>query len=255
MRVELEGRVIVVTGAASGVGAAVVRHCAQAGAAGLFVTDRDGAGLAATRAGCGVPVQSLVADLAEPAAPAAITAAALAAFGRIDGLVNAAALTDRAGLLDATMADWDALMTVNARAPFFLMQGALRDMVARGQGGAIVNILSVNARCGLPELAVYSAAKGALLVLTRNAANAHLAAGIRVNGINLGWTDTPSERRMQADVLGLGPGWLEAVAAGMPLKRLLHPDEAARLVLWLLSPQSAPMTGLALDLDQFVAGV
>ncbi|WP_292642636.1 SDR family NAD(P)-dependent oxidoreductase, partial [Mesorhizobium sp.] len=74
----------------------------------------------------------------------------------------------------------------------------------------ILNILSINAHCGSPELAVYSASKGALATLTKNAANAHRFDRIRVNGINVGWTDTPAERIMQAETLGNGPGWLDA---------------------------------------------
>ena len=252
MQVSLAGRIVVITGAASGVGAAVARAAQGAGAAGLVLTDRDGAGLAAVAAELGAATH--VADLADPAAAPGIIDAALARFGRIDGLVNAAALTTRAGFPDATPDQWDALFAVNARAPFFLMQGAIRDMRRRGAPGSIVNILSVNAHCGIPELSVYSATKGALLTLTKNAANAHLTDRIRVNGINLGWTDTPSERVMQAETLGRGPGWLAEVSATMPLGRLLSVEEAARHALWLLSEASAPMTGVAVDLDQSVLG-
>lgn len=252
MQVSLAGRIVVITGAASGVGAAVARAAQGAGAAGLVLTDRDGAGLGTVAAELGAATH--VADLADPAAAPGIIDAALARFGRIDGLVNAAALTTRAGFPDATPDQWDALFAVNARAPFFLMQGAIRDMRRRGAPGSIVNILSVNAHCGIPELSVYSATKGALLTLTKNAANAHLADRIRVNGINLGWTDTPSERVMQAETLGRGPGWLAEVSATMPLGRLLSVEEAARHALWLLSEASAPMTGVAVDLDQSVLG-
>lgn len=252
MQVSLAGRIVVITGAASGVGAAVARAAQGAGAAGLVLTDRDGAGLAAVATELGAVAH--VAELADPAAAGGIIDAALARFGRIDGLVNAAALTTRAGFPDATPDQWDALFAVNARAPFFLMQGAIRDMRRRGAAGSIVNILSVNAHCGIPELSVYSATKGALLTLTKNAANAHLADRIRVNGINLGWTDTPSERVMQAETLGRGPGWLAEVSATMPLGRLLSVEEAARHALWLLSEASAPMSGVAVDLDQSVLG-
>jgi NAD(P)-dependent dehydrogenase (short-subunit alcohol dehydrogenase family) len=135
------------------------------------------------------------------------------------------------------------------------MQRAVADMRGRGAPGAIVNILSINAHCGIPELAVYSGAKGALLTLTRNAANAHLADRIRVNGINLGWVATETEHRMQAETLGKGPGWLAEAAATRPLGRLLEAGEAARLAVYLLSDASAPMTGVAVDLEQAVTGV
>ena len=254
MQISLDGKIIVITGAASGVGAAIARLAASAGAAGLLLTDRDAAGLDLTAAQCGPQAVVHVADLEDPAAPAAIIGAARDRFGRIDGLVNAAALTTRAGIEDAALADWEIVFAVNARAPFFLMQGAGRDMKARGAPGAIVNILSMNAHCGLPELAIYSASKGALLTLTRNTSNAFLPDRVRVNGINLGWTLTAAEHRMQADVLGRGEDWVAEAAAGQPLGRLLAPEEAARLVVFLLSDASAPMTGVALDLDQHVLG-
>ena len=94
------------------------------------------------------------------------------------------------------------------------MQAAIRAMRDRGAGGAIVNILSINAHCGRPDLAVYAASKAALALLTKNAANAHRFDRIRVNGINMGWTLTPAEAVMQAETLGHGPGWLEAANAG-----------------------------------------
>ncbi len=134
------------------------------------------------------------------------------------------------------------------------MQRAVADMLLRRAAGSIVNILSINAHCGLPELAVYSGSKGALLTLTRNVAIAHLADRIRVNGINLGWVATEGERRMQAETLGKGPGWEAAAAATRPLGRLVEAGEAARLAVFVLSDASAPMTGVALDLEQWVLG-
>ncbi|EAR52533.1 short chain dehydrogenase [Oceanicola granulosus HTCC2516] len=251
MEVSLAGRALIVTGAASGVGREVARCAAGAGAE-LLLTDRDAAGLDAVADDLGAARQ--VADLVEPDAPDAIAAAARVAYGRIDGLVNAAALTDRGALTDADPALWERLFAVNARAPFFLMQQAVRDMQARAAPGAIVNILSVNAHCGAPDLAVYSATKGALLTLTKNAARAHMAERIRVNGINLGWTLTEGEQRMQAETLGNGEDWAEALAPSRPLGRLLRPEEAARQAVWLLSDASAPLSGVAIDLEQKVHG-
>ncbi|TIQ90485.1 MAG: SDR family oxidoreductase, partial [Mesorhizobium sp.] len=165
-----------------------------------------------------------------------------------------AGLTNRASFLDADLDDWAALFAVNARAPFFLMQAAITQMRKQGQGGAIVNVLSINAHCGSPELAVYSATKGALATLTRNAANAHRFDRIRVNGINVGWTDTPAERIMQAETLGHGPGWIDAANASQPFGRLLAADEVANLAVFLLSDASGPMTGALIDQEQWVVG-
>jgi len=257
LQVDLSEKTLIVTGGTQGVGAAVARLAAEARAEADLVTGRDAdraAAMAAELAALGTRSAHVAADLADPAAPARIVDAAVEAFGRVDLLANCAALTDRAGWPDAALADWDRLLAVNARAPFFLMQAAIADILRRGATGAIVNILSVNAICGTPELAVYSATKGALATLTRNAANAHLAQGIRVNGINMGWADTPGERVMQAETLGQGPGWLERASAAMPLGRLLSPQEVAQLVVYLLSPQAGLLTGSIIDLEQAVVG-
>lgn len=251
MDVSLLGKSLVVTGAASGIGAAVARLAAASGAR-LLLTDRDAEGLKRVAAELGS--EAVVADLLDPEAPRAIASAALARLGSIDGLVNAAGLTTRADFRTATTEVWDRLFAVNARAPFFLMGEAIADMTVRRAPGAIVNILSMNAHCGGPELAVYAATKGALQTLTKNAAHAHLRDRIRVNGINLGWTDTPAERVMQAETLGKGESWLREAAAGTPLGRLLLPEEAARLAVFLLADASAPMTGVVMDLEQRVTG-
>ncbi|MCU4652800.1 SDR family oxidoreductase [Roseibacterium sp. SDUM158016] len=249
MRAGLDGMVVIVTGAARGIGAAIARQAAEAGAEALVLVDRD-----PVTFDLPCPVETVTTDLALPDAPKDVVAAALARFGRIDGLVNAAGLTTRAGYGDATVELWNRMFSVNTRAPFFLMDGAIADMKRRGQPGSIVNILSMNAHCGQPDLAVYSATKGALLTLTKNAAHAHMADRIRVNGINLGWADTETERHLHAVTLGRGEGWLDARAAETPLGRLISPEDCARQAVWMLSPASAPMTGICLDLEQTVTG-
>lgn len=257
MKVSLEGKVAVVTGAASGIGKAVARAVAGAGAEALFLTDRDATGCAAVAdelSQSGAMVACGTFDLLDATAPDQIASVARGRFGRIDALVNAAALTTRASFEDATSDDWDTLFAVNARAPFFLMQKVIADMKARGAPGSIVNVLSVNAHCGAPDLSVYSATKGALLTLTKNAANAYLADRIRVNGLNLGWALTEAEHHMQAVTLGLGDGWAETAAMRLPLGRLIMPDEAARHITFMLSDASAPMTGVVTDLEQKVTG-
>jgi NAD(P)-dependent dehydrogenase (short-subunit alcohol dehydrogenase family) len=202
----------------------------------------------------GTPTGFLAADLADPGAPERLVAACLDRFGRIDALVNVAAVTDRAAVTDGTLDDWDRLFAVNARAPFFLMQGAIAAMRAKGEGGSIVNILSTNVHCGQPDLAIYTATKAALASLTRNAANAHRFDRIRINGINVGWTLTPAEHVMQAETLGQGPDWAERAAAGLPFGRLLMPQEVANLVAFLVSDASGPMTGSLIDQEQWVPG-
>ena len=250
MLIGLTGKVIIVTGAASGIGAAIARQAAASGANALVLTDRDRPGLEQIAAELGAGM--VTADLLDIAAPQAIATAALARFGRIDGLVNAAGDTSRAAFTDGTLSLWDQLFTVNARAPFFLMQAAIADMLKRKSPGAIVNIQSVNAHCGLPELAIYAASKAALSTLTKNAAHAHMADLIRVNGINLGWVATETEDRLQRQALG--PDWLATASATMPLGRLVAAEEVARLVVYLLSEASIPQSGTVIDLEQKVTG-
>jgi NAD(P)-dependent dehydrogenase (short-subunit alcohol dehydrogenase family) len=130
------------------------------------------------------------------------------------------------------------------------MQGVINHLRERRAPGAIVNVLSINAHGGTPALAVYASTKAALALITKNAAYAHRFDRIRINGINVGWTDTPAERRMQAVTLGLGEGWLAAANAAQPSGRLLAPNDIARLALFLLSDASSPMTGALIDQDQ-----
>lgn len=256
MQVDLAGKVVIITGAANGIGAATARLAADSGVAGLILTDRDGPALARvtedirkkTRVGLHV------ADLEDDKTPAGIARSAIGTFGRIDGLVNSAASTFRMGLEDATPEGWERMQALNTRAPFFLMQQAVADMRKRGKPGSIVNIQSMHAHIGLPELAVYAASKAALQVLTRNTANACKGDNIRVNGLNPGWILTESEMHMQAEVLGRGPGWVDETAATLPLGRLITAEEVARQVVYLLSDASAPMTGVSIDFDQNVFG-
>ncbi len=257
MEARLDGKVAIVTGATQGIGAAIAGTLAASGVSGLLITGRDperGEAMARRLSGLGPKAVFVAADLAEEDAPARIVSQCLDVFGRIDALANAAGLTDRAGFLDADAAIWEKLFAVNARAPFFLMQGAIAAMKSRGGGGAIVNILSINAHCGAPDLAVYSATKGALATLTKNAAHAHKGDRIRVNGINMGWADTPGERRMQGETLGLGAGWIDAANAAVPFGRLLAAQEVANLAVFLLSDAAGPMTGSVIDQEQWVVG-
>jgi NAD(P)-dependent dehydrogenase (short-subunit alcohol dehydrogenase family) len=259
MDVRVDNQVLLVTGATQGIGRAVALEAGRSGAAAIVLTDRyqqRGAEVVAEILQLGAKAAFVAGRLDEPDAPAKIISAAIDQFGKLDGLVNAAGLSDRGSVADAETAFFDHLFAVNTRAPMFLMQGLIRHLKERKAQGSIVNVLSMHAHGASSNLAIYGATKVALSLLTKNAAFSHRRDRIRVNGINLGWADTPAEREMQAIKLGKGESWLTEAESRMPWGRLIKPEDVARLTLFLLSDASIPMTGALIDQEQnIVLGV
>ncbi len=193
-------------------------------------------------------------ELEDPETCRRIVERADAEFGQLDGLVNAAACTDRGTLEETSAEHWDKFMAVNLRAPFLLMQGMVRIMQREGRGGSIVNILSMSAHGGTPNLTPYSVSKGALAALTKNAANSQRRHRIRVNALNIGWMATPAEHAVQR-LEGQPEDWLAAADRGAPFGRILRPRDVAGAVAYLLSDESRMMTGALIDFDQHVLGI
>lgn len=252
----LEGKIALVTGAAQGIGEAVARLFAERGVAGMLLTDRQAAkGKAlADELRTKVPTTFVAADLARTEELLAIVPAADKAFGRLDILVNVAGLTDRGGIRDTSLELWDRMFAINVRAPFALMQGAIRLMDRENIEGSIVNIISVNAHGGTSFLTPYSASKGALATLTKNVAHSVSADRIRVNGLNIGWVDTPGEHVTLQRFHNAPDDWLEEAEKTRPFGRLMKPPEVARAVAFLASGESGLMTGAIIDFDQIVIG-
>jgi NAD(P)-dependent dehydrogenase (short-subunit alcohol dehydrogenase family) len=253
----LDGKVIVVTGSTQGLGAAVARRAAALGAAALVVCGRSrerGEAVRRELEDGGTPAVFVAADLTEVEPCREVIRAADERFGRVDGLVNAAGLSTRGTLDDTTAELWDRLFNINARAPFLLTQEAARVMRREGRGGAVVNIITMESHGGEPVLTAYASSKGALATFTRNAGYALQPDRIRVNGLNIGWTDTEGEHVVQTGE-GQPDDWLAAAAAARPFGRLLHPDtDIAPMATYLLSDAGAMITGSVIDLDQTVNG-
>ncbi len=251
------GKIAVVTGGAQGLGEATARLLAARGAAGIVLTDRQadkGEAVAKSLVEAGTKAIFVSADLADADQVAGIIPAADKAFGRVDLLANIAGLTDRGTILDTDHLLFDKMFAINVRAPFFLMQDAVKLMQRERTEGTIVNILSVNAYIGSPNLAAYSASKGALMTLTKNTANAVNMLRIRVNGIILGWADTPGEHVTLKKFHDASDDWLEKAEVSRPFGKLLKPEDVARIVAFLGGPESAPMTGSCVEFEQTVIG-
>lgn len=252
----LTDKVLLVSGGTAGVGAAVARLAVREGAA-VTVTGRRpavGEALVEELTASGGRALYVPADVSVVGQAQESVARTVTHYGRIDALVNAAGETSRGTLLDTTPELFDAHVAVNLRAPFFLMQAAVRDMVRRQSPGSIVNIITMAAHGGQPYLAPYVASKAGLVGLTRNAAHAHRWDRIRINGINIGWTSTEGEDAVQRRFHGAGDTWLSEAAQQVPMGRLVDPAEIAELVVLLLSDRSGVVTGSIIDWDQTVPG-
>lgn len=254
----LDGKIAVVTGGTQGLGAAIARLFAERGAAGIVIcgrTEAKGQAVAAEiKAAHGTKVVFVRADLAQVEDCRAVIAEADRAFGRVDVLVNAAAITDRGTIVDTDPELFDRMFAINVRAPFFLMQDAIKIMRREGIEGSIVNIGSMSAMAGQPFIAAYCSSKGALATLTQNTAYAVLRNRIRVNGLNIGWMKSDGEDRIQREFHGAPADWADKAAAEQPFGRLVDPAEVARAAAFLASDESGLMTGSMVNFDQSIWG-
>ncbi len=252
----LDGKVVLINGGTQGVGGASARAAVREGAQVVVTGRRVDAGkrFAAELEELGGDVRFVQTDMADPQQARRSVTRTVEEFGRIDGLCNAAGITTRGTLLDTTPELFDTHIAVNLRGPFFAMQAAAADMIERGTAGSIVNIISIAEHGGQGYLAPYVAAKAGLAGLTRNAAYAHRWDRIRINGLNIGWTESEGESQTQRSFHRANDDWATAAAKKVPMGKLGQPDEIAEIVVLLLSPRSGVVTGSVIDWDQIVIG-
>ena len=247
-----------VTGATSGIGEASAVALAEAGVPRIIVAGRD-AGRAEKvcerLAGLGAEADAVLADLSGAAVAESILSALDDRGLLVDALVNAGGTTRRASVMDCDAATFDELFAVNVRAPMLLCAGFVERLRSAGAPGTVVNVVSLAMYGGAPVIGVYAMTKAALAVHTRNLAFSVRNDAVRVNGLNMGWTFTPGEDAVMRHTHGYEPGWEGEFRDMLPLGRLMRPAEVGRAVRFLVTGESAPMTGSILDFDQVPYGI
>lgn len=245
----LPRKVILITGGCTGIGKAIALRCVAEGAAVVLngLEQDQGAELLAKLGDDNAALH--IEDLTQDGCPQRLVDLAVAKFGKLDAVVNNAALIASGDIHTTSVDFFRQLLEVNTLAPFRLIQAALPQL--RKTHGCVLNIGSVNAYCGEPNLLPYSVSKGALMTMTRNLGDTLMReAGVRVNQINPGWTLTAAEQQRKL-AAGLGEDWyahLPNVYA--PAGRILWPAEIAAAAVYWLADESGPISGQVLDLEQ-----
>ena len=246
----LKDKIILVTGSTTGIGEAMARLFAREGARVMVHGKKPEDGAAELVGSIGGGASFTIGALEDPETPARLVAETIAQFGRIDGLVNNAAVITHGGLEDTDLETFDRTLAINLRAPFLLIQAALPHF-RRQRKGRVLNIGSINAYCGERILLAYSISKGGLMTLTRNLADAHGTEGIQVNQLNVGWTLTPNEYKLKLQD-GHPKDWPTTLPKSVaPSGRLHSPEEIALAAIYFLSDEAALINGATLDVEQF----
>lgn len=252
-----EDKIAVITGGSQGLGLATAQLMKARGARGLLIIGRDPAkGQAAAEHldGDDCRAHFLSADLATNAGTQSVVDATEQLFGRLDVFVNCAAATWRGTVWNTTPEMWQQMLTMNVQMPGVLVSAFARIMKREQTNGSMVLISSISHYGANAVLWPYATSKHALEALVKNAAFSLMAEGIRVNMLNPGWMDTPAEHEVQKKFHDAPDDWLVHAEAQQPFGRLLKPQEVARGICFLASPESGMMTGASIDFDQTVPG-
>ena len=257
LNTQFKDKVVVITGSTQGMGAETAKLFAARGAKAITICGRNeenGIRVKKEVESFGSKCIFVKAELSEVNDCRNIISSTDQAFGTIHSLVNCAGYTERGTVISTTVDNYEKNFNINTRAPFLLMQESIKIMRRDKIKGTIACILSMAAYSGMPFLTAYSSSKGALAIMIKNVANAVSADQIRVNGLNIGWTDTPGEDITQKKFHNGGDVWLENAEKKVPFKKLTKPIDVARGLAFLCSSESGVMTGSIVDFDQTVHG-
>ena len=254
---QYKNKVVIVTGSTQGSGAEVAKLFAHRGAEAITICGRNeqqGLEIKSEIESIGSKCIFVKADLNEAEECQNIVKKTDSAFGKINSLINVAGFTERGTILSTTLDNYNRNFNINTRAPFLLMQDSIKIMIREKIQGTILNVLSMAMYSGMPFLTAYSGSKAALAIITKNVANGVAGHKIRVNALNIGWTDTPGEDTIQTKFHEGGDDWLKKAEAKVPFKRLTKPIDVARAAAYFCSEESGLVTGSVIDYDQTVNG-
>ena len=246
----LENKVIIITGSVTGIGKAIAKRCVSEGAKVVLHGLEQNLG-EETRAELGASNCALhIEDLAAEGVADRLVSLAVTTFGKLDAIVNNAALVSTGNIGDTDGTYMRRMFEINCVAPYLLIRAALPQL--RATHGSVINIGSVNAHSGEPNLMPYAVSKGALMTLTRNLGDTlHREDGVRVNQINPGWVLTENEAKRKREH-GLATDWYKDIpSVYAPSGRILWPEEIASCCAWLLADECGPVSGQVFDLEQY----
>lgn len=246
----LNNKVILITGGYTGIGRAIAQYCVKEGAKvvvnglrkelGQLVVDELGSD----------NVHLFTVDITETSAPELLVNEAITKFGKLDALINNAAMIASSNITTSSKIFMQEILAVNTLAPLALIQAALPYLTKAN--GSVLNIGSINAWCGEPDLLGYSISKGALMTMSRNLGDSLFREnGVRVNQINPGWVLTEKEKLNKSEQ-GMKEDWYKELPdIFAPAQRIFSPEEIAAAAIYLLSDESGPVSGQVMELEQF----
>jgi len=246
----LKNKVILITGGYTGIGRAIAMHCVKEGAK-VLVNGLEGSGGKALEKTLGSEnAVEVTIDITESDAPGQLVRSALKKFGKLDAVVNNAALVASSNIETTDNEFLQRILAVNTMAPLAIIQAALPYLTETR--GCVLNIGSINAWCGEPDLLAYSMSKGALMTMSRNLGDVLFREkGVRVNQINPGWVLTEREvvdKKQQ----GMREDWYKDLPdIFAPAQRIFSPEEIAAAAVYLLSDECGPVSGQVIELEQF----